>query len=66
MSDIVIAAIIASMTSLLLIVIKKVNNLHSQLNSRLDQWKRETEKAAIESAIAAYARGVKDESDKHI
>lgn len=41
-----------------LVVAERVHNVHLTLNSRLDQWKKESAEAAVASALAAYKEGV--------
>jgi uncharacterized membrane protein len=35
-----------------------IHEVHLTLNSRLDQWRKETSEAAIAAALAAYKEGV--------
>lgn len=40
-----------------------VKAVHTELNSRLSQWKEETKQAAIAAVIAAKAEGVKEQKE---
>lgn len=43
-----------------------VTEIHTTLNSRLDEWKKDTKEAALEAAVASYSRGVSDGKEGQI
>lgn len=66
MSDVIIAAIIASFPPTLFAALAwwKIIRVHKELNSRLTEWKLETAVATVASNAASKAEGAKEERDK--
>lgn len=66
MSEAVKVALVVSVAPTIasLAAFYKIYRVHKELNSRLTEWKVETEKSKVEAVIAAYERGRKDEKTK--
>jgi len=43
----------------------KIFRVHGELNSRLDEWKKETKEATIASNTASKEQGIKEQKEKN-
>jgi hypothetical protein len=58
----ILTLLLAAITPPVLLILKakfdqRLDNIHHELNSRLDQWKAETVQATTDAVAAALARG---------